>query len=232
MKKVIFLLFILSCVVVSVFSDDLTVKGKVYKDYEITGCSLEGIEVSHSSGIITVAPEDWPGERQDEITKYKNQIEKLKTAQQNPVKVEKKAEPKVENKLPENAICLIFKVIGVENGALLGSVNAVEWSKKNNISTQEKTRAVSGFAQYGKVTKEIEKEYSRSSKGMQDYLSLGQFSKDIDESLKIVYVTGIDTSEYTDDQQVVIAGIRSGTHKYIAVNGAARTVPKFTAVKK
>jgi hypothetical protein len=234
MKNIV-LLFVMLFYAVSTYADNLTVKGKDYQDYEITGYSDDGIIISHTAGTATVSLDDWPKDRGNEIAKYKSKIEKLREQQiekASKPKAEKSAAVKAESRIPANAVCLIFKVISVGKGAVLGSVNAVEWSKKDNIPTQEKTKKVFEFSQYGKITKEIDKEYSGSNKDAKDYITLGKFAKEIDDSFNIVYVTGIDTSEYTDDQQVIIAGIRSGTHKYIAVNGAARTVPKFTAVKQ
>jgi hypothetical protein len=231
--KNICMLFIMLFFAASVYADNLTVKGKIYKDYEITGCSADGIEVSHSDGIVIVAPENWPPDRQAEIAKYKNQIEKLKRVLEQQKNIKKVAEAKKakENKFPASAQCLIFKVIGVENGSVLGSINAKDWMENDLASMTERAKAVSGFAIFNKYKAEVDKTYSNSSQATKDEKVLKRMVEEIQGSLNIVYVTDIDTSGVTDDQQLIIAGIRTGTHKYTAVNGATRTVPKFSAVK-
>ena len=213
---------------------DFIANGKVYRNHEITGCSADGVEINYDGGAATIALKDWPANYAGELTtKIKSKIAMLQKKRDEAVKEEQitAVQKDKESKISPKAQCLIFKVIGVENGALLGAVNAVEWRKKDNIATQEKTKAVSGFVQYKKYLQEQDKVNSTATQSDKAYISLIKFAEEIDESLKIVYVTGINTDDYVDDQQVVIAGIRSGSHRYVAVNGAARTVPKFIAVK-
>ncbi|MEI8245820.1 MAG: hypothetical protein WCI51_08325 [Lentisphaerota bacterium] len=213
---------------------DFIANGKVYKNHEITGCSADGVEINYDGGAATIALKDWPANYTGEITsKIRSKIALLQKKRDEAEKAEQATavQKTKENKLSQNAQCLIFKVIGVENGALLGSMNAKDWYEKDSTSIQEKIKSVYGFTKYKKNLQEQNKVNSTASQLNKEEISLNQFAKEIDDSFSIVYITGIDTSEYIDDQQVVMAGIRSGTHKYISVNGAARTVPKFIAVK-
>lgn len=235
MKKVIFLLFILSLAVVSVNADDLTVKGKVYQDYEVTGYSEEGIIISHASGTATISPGDWPKDKEKDIAKFKVKIEKLKQQQIEKVNTAKAEAVKKANALPANAQCLIFKVISVDSGAVIGRINASGWFKNDSLTQENKIKSISMFPQYEKHLKEQDRpDNTLSPKWAKEENAVKKFTDEIDEqnTSKIICITGIDTEGITDEQQMVIAGIRSGTYKYVAVNGSTKTVPKFTAVKK
>ena len=142
MKKVIFLLFILSLAVVSVYADDLTVKGKVYQDYEVTGYSEDGIIISHASGTATISPGYWPKDKEKDIAKFKVKIEKLKQQQIEKANTVKAEAVKKANALPANAQCLIFKILLVGDKVLLGEINSTSWLDDSEISIDDKVKLV------------------------------------------------------------------------------------------
>lgn len=83
MIKQIVILFLIGLGMISEAADLTTKSGKTYKDYEVSGVNDKGITIFHESGTATVAPNDWPDNKKDEIqkllNKYNEKASQIKT---------------------------------------------------------------------------------------------------------------------------------------------------------
>lgn len=222
-------------------ADLKTKSGKVYKDYEITGANAGGIVIFHESGTATIAPADWPDALKNEIAGYMADHQRIaETA------AEQKNKADAERLLNQNSDLISGKVISV----LKDGVLVVEWLWvrdvfNENLSQTEKTKQMLAGADskvcalYADILRGKQAKHGNhtiNGLSVAEGSALEPFVNAV-KKMNILKANDVcfikmDTTGITDNSRILGYYYPIGTYRYTAVNGAAKTVPRYTADRK
>ncbi len=218
---------------------DLTTKsGRFYKDYEVSGANSKGIVIFHASGTATIDPADWPDDKKAEIGKQTAQYEKLSSA------AEQKSAKAAEDRLLNQSNTLVLgRVLSVTSNGILVSGRLPHWVDNDTLSVDDKIKTVAkNPAQktlFDKIYSEESKRigtHDEKGKAWSQAASLKRLNNELKKQNSIkwgeICFIEINPAGYTDDQEISDYYYRVGSYQYNTVNGASKTVPKYTADRK